>query len=108
VWLLAGGGSLTALLELVALFREKQRKRNSLKPPLKEGDQPTVQWILQQPGGVNVNAGGEQNGWTALHLASLCGHVAIVQAILQVDGVHVNARTVEGVTHLHIACCAAH
>jgi len=78
----------------------------SLKPPLKEGDQPTVQWILQQPGGVNVNAGGEQNGWTALHLASLCGH-AIVQAILQVDGVHVNARTVKCVKHLHIACCAA-
>jgi len=67
-----------------------------------QGDLPTVQWILQQPGGVNLNAG-HHDGWTALHFAVFRGHLAIVQAILQADGVNVNATTVAGCTPLHMA-----
>ena len=57
-----------------------------LRDAANEGNLPTVQWILQQAGGVSVNAG-DQDGWTALHFAVICGQVAIVQAILQVEGV---------------------
>jgi len=64
------------------------------------GDLPTVRRILQQS--VNVNAGNE-HGDTALHFAVLKGHIAIVQAILQVDGVNVDSRTLKGHTPLHWA-----
>ena len=69
-----------------------------------EGDLPTVQWILQQPdGGFNVNAGNER-GFTPLHVAVLRGHLAIVQAILQVEGVNLNVRNIAGTTPLHWVC----
>jgi len=68
------------------------------------GDLPTLQWILQQPGGVNVNAADiTQYGFTALHYAVSRGHLAIVRAILQVEGVSVDSRTNDGFTPLH-AC----
>ena len=54
-------------------------------------------------GGFNVNAG-NPHGWTALHYAAVCTVLGIVQAILQVDGVNVNARTVVENTPLHLAC----
>jgi len=63
------------------------------------GDLPTVRRILQQPGGLDVNAGDEES-WTALHYAVFRSDLAIVQAILQEDGVNVNARTVTGCTPL--------
>jgi len=72
-----------------------------------DGDLPTVQRILQQPGGVNVNAG-TQRGLTALHYAAECTVLGIVQAILQVEGVNVNARTMAGCTPLHLACRRSH
>ena len=72
-----------------------------------QGNLPTVQWILQQPGGVNVNAG-DQDGLTALHFAVCRGSVAIVQAILQVEGVNVNARTISDFAPLHLACFSRH
>jgi len=66
-----------------------------------DGDLPTVQWILQQPGGVNVNEG-TVLGLTALHFAVYSGHLAIVQAILQVEGVNVNVTAIPGTrTPLH-------
>ena len=75
---------------------------NALLDAAFEGDLPTVQWILQQPGGVNVNAGNE-DGWTALHYAARKCHLRIVQAILQVEGVNVNVRSTSGATPL-LAC----
>jgi len=91
-----------------------------------EGDLPTVQWILQQPGGVNGDIGvalqfAVKRGHVAivqallqvegvnvnvnlnfvLHLAVGSGHVAIVQALLQVEGVNVNARLASNATPLH-------
>ena len=82
-----------------------------LGPAIVEGDLPTVRRILHQPG-FDVNAGflggTTVGGLTALHLAVYAGHLAIVQAILQVEGVNVNARTVaEGCTPLHAACCCS-
>jgi len=73
-----------------------------LRQAAAEGNLPTVQRILQQPGGVNVNSG-TQSGWTALHYAVLGGHVAIVQAISQTEGANVNVRNVTGYTPLHMA-----
>ena len=46
---------------------------------------------------------GFEDGWTALHIAVFKSYLAIVQAILQVEGVNVNARTGEGETPLHMA-----
>jgi len=73
-----------------------------LGPAIVEGDLPTVRRILR---GVDVNAGFWRDGLTALHLAAFQDHLAIVQAILQVEGVNVNARKVGGHTPLHCACC---
>ena len=78
---------------------ERQRR---LRGAAVVGDLPRVRRILQQPGGVNVNAG-DEDGWTALHLAVFRGHLAIVQAILQAVGVNVNARTEMGWTPLHFS-----
>ena len=66
-----------------------------LRSAFSEQDLPTVRRILQQPG-FNVNADINELGWKALHYAADCrvvGIVHIVQAILQADGVNVNART---------------
>jgi len=67
------------------------------------GNLPAVQRILQQPGGLNVNAA-DVDDFTALHHAVWRGYLAIVQTILQVEGVNVNARTLWGFTPLHLAC----
>ena len=68
------------------------------------GNLPTVRRILQQPpgGGFNVNAG-DEGGFTALHAAVDGDHVAILQAILQVEGVNLNVRTNRGLAPLHWA-----
>ena len=73
-----------------------------------KGNLPTVRRILQQPpgGGFNVNAA-DEDGMTALHQATFRGSLAIVQAILQVEGVNVNVRSGWGTTPLHNACCSA-
>jgi len=68
----------------------------------KQGDVLTVRRILQQPGGVNVNAIDEY-GWAALHYAVVDGHSAVVQAILQVDGVNLHIRSNNGFSPLHWA-----
>jgi len=67
-----------------------------------EEDLPTMRQILQQPvGGFNVNAAG-QDGTTVLHFTVIHDlGVAIIQAILQADGVNANARTATGCTPLH-------
>ena len=84
-----------------------KRMENQLLEATDANDVPTVLWILQQPGGVNVNARGEY-GLTALHIAVLRGYSAIVQAILQAEGVNVNVRAVLGnIAPLHLACCGA-
>ena len=77
-----------------------------LRDAVSQGDLPTVRRILQQPGGVNVNEGRTFDGWTALHLAILSSHLAIVQAILQVEGVNLNVGTRSGSAPLHFACFA--
>jgi len=78
-----------------------------LRDAANQVDLPTVRRILQQPGvNFNVNAGDENNGWTALHHAVFRRHLAIVQAILQVEGVNANARSGTGCTPLHLACSA--
>ena len=81
---------------------------NALHRAAFQGNLPTVRRILQQqPSGgaaVNVNAD-DEDGWRALHFAVHRGHLAIVQAILQVEGVHLNVRNIEtGSTPLHMAC----
>jgi len=68
-----------------------------------QGDLPTVQRIMQQRAAgaaVNLNAG-DFFGSTALHKAASRGHLRIVQAFLQADGVQVNARNVGRETPLH-------
>ena len=82
---------------------EEQLRRAVLRQDL-----PTVQGILQQPpgGGFNVNAGNELDH-TALHFAVRCGHLAILQEILQAEGVNLNARTGFGFSPLHWACLAS-
>ena len=76
-------------------------------------DLPAVRRILQQPpgGGFNVNVNAYKDGWTVLHDAINRDHLAIVQAILQVEGVNVNARVamrgnLGGDTPLHCSCHA--
>jgi len=83
----------------------RQRMEFQLRHAIFDGDLPTVRRILKQPagGGVNVNAGINEDGWTALHFSVARGHLRIVQAILQVGGVNVNVRTVTGLTPLHMA-----
>ena len=78
---------------------ERQLRRAVL-----DQDLPTVRRILQQPGGGFINnvSATDTNGWTALHCAVYRGHLAIVQAILQVEGVNVNVKTVTGKTPLHM------
>ena len=66
-----------------------------LRDAVFEDNLPTVRRILQG-GAVNVNASASEDGWTALHWAVRISVVGIVQAILQVEGVNVNARTMEG------------
>jgi len=80
-----------------------------LRDAAMQGDLPTLLRILQQPagGGFIVNAG-DPHGWTALHYAVCRGRLAIVQAILQVEGVNVNARKVGGFTPLHFAACSVY
>ena len=73
-----------------------------LRQAARGGDLPKLRRVLQQPGGVNVNAA-DYHGWTALHCAVHKGHLAIVQAILQVDGVNVNASLNDGETPLQSA-----
>jgi len=73
-----------------------------LRHAASQGDLPTVQGILQQPGGVNVNAGDEA-GWRGLHFAAAFGNLEIVQEILQVEGVNVDSRANDGLTPLHWA-----
>jgi len=70
---------------------EEQRLRRAIF----EGNSPNVQQILQQPG--------FNSGWMALHIAAISGHVAILQAILQLEAVNVNLRSVGGNAPLH-AC----
>jgi len=71
-----------------------------------EEDLPAVRWILQQPG-VDVNRvfpvlNDYVTSLTALHLATAAGHLAIVQALLQANGVDVDARDSRGLTPLHL------
>jgi len=70
-------------------------------------DLPTVQRILQQRAAgaavVNLNATGGMFGSTALHRAAGRGHLRIVQALLQADGVQVDARDRDRRTPLHNA-----
>ena len=76
-----------------------------LRDAVFEGNLPTVRRILGG-GFFNVNAPVmNESGLTALHLAVYRGHLAIVQAILQVEGVNLNVRSNSGCAPLHSACC---
>ena len=55
--------------------------------------------------GANANAKDEY-GYTPLFLASLCGHVEVVRALLQHDTIDVNAKNGHGETAL--ACATIH
>ena len=71
-----------------------------LRDAFLEEDLPRVLRILQQPG-FSVNQL-DWRGFAALHYAAEC-NVVFVQAILQIEGVNVNVRTVVGCTALHWA-----
>jgi ankyrin repeat protein len=57
--------------------------------------------------GVNVEAK-TINGWTALHFASINGHLEIVQYLLQNGNANVNAQKNDGWTALHFASSNGH
>ena len=56
--------------------------------------------------GVDIHAKDTSTGQTALHKASVCGHVDIITLLLE-HGVSVNEVDNEGFTALHLACGAA-
>ena len=56
--------------------------------------------------GVDINAKDPSTGQTALHKASVCGHVDIITLLLE-NNVSVNEVDNEGFTALHCACGAA-
>jgi ankyrin repeat protein len=56
--------------------------------------------------GADVNAKDEE-GWTPLHKASLCGHEAVVSLLVE-KGAHVNAKDNNGMTPLHLTIFDEH
>ena len=77
---------------------------DQLHQAIEDRDLPTVRRILQG-GGVNVNAVVNRDNYrqTFLHHAASAVHLRIVQAVLQANGVHVDARDTFGNTPLHLA-----
>lgn len=84
---------MVCLLQL--FFGESTVKRMypQLHRAVLNGNLPDVRRILQQDN-VIVNSAGP-NGMTALHYAASKRHLAMVQAILQAEGVEVNVRSGE-------------
>ena len=56
--------------------------------------------------GADIHAKDESTGQTALHKASVGGHVDIIKLLLE-HGVSINEVDNEGFTALHLACGAA-
>ncbi len=69
----------------------------------REGLLKYVTYLLSVPG-IQVNLGASIDGWTALLLASIYGHVAVVHVLLQHTAMDVNIKSTSGVTALHVAC----
>ncbi len=68
-----------------------------------EGKLEIVTFLLSVPG-IQVNRQKSYDGWTALHLSSRNGHVAIVHELLQHPAVVVTIKSKSGITALYVAC----
>jgi len=75
--------------------------------PLDTGDFEEVMRFVQEDSQVVDSNDGEQRRWTALHYASLCGHVEVACYLLD-QGADINARSVGDGTHLYLACREDH
>ena len=62
-----------------------------------------LQKLLSREPSWRINEAREEDGWTALHLASFWGHIECVKTLIRA-GAAVDQRDVEGRTALHMAC----
>lgn len=59
--------------------------------------------LLKSGVSLNVAGSGEMSGRTALHLASLKGHLHVMKFLLEKDGIQINKQNKSGNTALHFA-----
>lgn len=75
-----------------------------LHAAIEKGDVESVKCLLHEHSTVNVNIKTKGKQRTALHLASLLGHTAIVRELLARQELEVRAGDGEGLSGLHLAC----
>lgn len=98
------------LKELVALaasfqhpiFRSPSNRQLALRLACRRGDYRRVEALIALPD-TDINMRDEADGWTALMEASNEGHVEIVQLLLEVSDIDINAADAAGWTALHLA-----
>ena len=66
-----------------------------------EGNLDSVLELLNEEN--EVNAATNEEGWTALHIATAFGHEEVVMALLNATDIEVNSVDSEGMTPLHYA-----
>ena len=62
-----------------------------------------LQKLISREPSWRINEARDEDGWTALHLASFWGHIDCVKTLIRA-GAAVDQRDVEGRTALHMAC----
>ena len=92
----------------VTWLKSKHGAHMALLKALRHGWSPELVARLLADPGINVNA---PHGVTALYLAChvcLEGHTAVVELLLAVENINVNAQIVNGYTALHVASIKKH
>ena len=81
------------------IYNGDLKKNNELIKLCEKGKAKKIKKLLQS--GTNPNCY-DENGWTPLHWASVCGHVKVIDMLLS-EGAILTAKTTSGLTALHLA-----
>lgn len=67
-----------------------------------------IKLLLEDSKGSAIVEDQQNDGWTALHIASRNGHFDMVRYLVEVAGASVKNTAVDGRTALHFASCEGH